>query len=67
MSDSRTLARKREIRARVWEGKGGLHSEGRGVPMRGGRASKESLPSGCRRKHERVSGRKSSPVRSLES
>ena len=31
------------------------------VPRRGGRASKERLPGRTKRKHERVSGRKSSP------
>ena len=67
MSESRTLARKREIRARAWRGKGGPHSEGRQVPKRWGRTSKESLPKRIRRKHERVSGRKSSPGGSAES
>ena len=52
MGESRTLARKRGIRARAWRGKGGLHSERRQIPKR-----KE-------RKHERVSERKSSPRRS---
>ena len=32
------------IRARSWRGKDGLHSEGRQIPRRKGRASKESLP-----------------------
>ena len=53
-----TLARVRGIRARAWRGKGGLHGEGRQIPRR---ASKKSLPRTSRRKHERVSGRKSSP------
>ena len=47
----------------AWRGKGGLHREGR----RTGRASNKSLPRTSRRKHERVSGRKSSPGRSAES
>ena len=44
MGDSRTLAREREIRARAWSGKGGLHSEERQIAKRKGRAIKESLP-----------------------
>ena len=59
--------REREIKAGAWRGKGRLHSEGRQVPRRKGRVSKESLPRRSRRKHERVSGRKSSPGRSAES
>ena len=47
-----------EIGARVWGGKNGLHSEGRKIPRRG-RINIESLPR-RRRKHERVSGYKSS-------
>ena len=31
VSESRTLARERRIKAGVWRGKGGLHSEGRQV------------------------------------
>ena len=61
MGESRTLARVREIRARAWRGKGGLHRERGQIPRRKGRASKKSLPRKSRRKHERVSGRKSSP------
>ena len=34
VGESRTLAREREIRARAWSGKGGLHSEGRQIPRR---------------------------------
>ena len=64
VGESRTLARKRRIRAGAWRGKGGLHGEGRQIPRRKGRASKKSLPKRSRRKHERVSGRKSSPGRS---
>ena len=43
------------------------HCEGRQVPRRRGRASKESLPRGSKRKHERVSGRKSFRGGSAES
>ena len=67
VSKSRTLARKREIRARAWRGKGGLHGEGRRVSRKRGRSSKKSLPRESRRKHERVNGRKSSPAQSAES
>ena len=67
MGESRTLARERGIRARAWSGKGGLHRERRKIPRRTGRASNKSLPRTSRRKHERVSGRKSSPGRSAES
>ena len=56
--------REREIRAEAWKGKSGLHSEGRQVTSRKGRASKKSLPKGGRGMHEWVSGRKSSPGRS---
>ena len=64
MSESRILAKERAIRAGAWRRKGGLHDEGRQIPRRRGRASKKSLP---RRKHERMSGRKSSPGQSAES
>ena len=47
--------------------KGGLHSEGRQIPRRKGRANKNSLPKRSRRKHERVSGRKSSSERPVKS
>ena len=67
VSEGRTLAREREIRLGVRGGKGGLHREERQIPRRKGRASVKSLPRRCRRKHERVSGRKSSPARSAES
>ena len=67
VSESRTLTRKRGIRARAWNGKGGLHQERRQISGRKGRASKKSLPRTSRRKHERMSGRKSSPGRSAES
>ena len=56
-----------EIRARAWSGKGELHRDGRAIPRRTGRASKKSLSRRGRRKHERVSGRKSYPGRSAES
>ena len=57
----------RGIGARAWRGKGGLDCEGRQISRRTGRASEKSLPRTSRRKHERVSGRKSSPGRSAES
>ena len=52
---------------RAWSGKGGLHRERRQISIRKGRARKKSLPKTSRRKHDRVSGRKSSPGRSAES
>ena len=61
VGESRTLARERGIRARAWRGKDGLHGERGQIPRRKGRASKKSLPRTSRRRHERVSGRKSSP------
>ena len=67
VGESRTLAREGGIRARAWRGKGGLHREQRQISRRTGRTSKKSLPRTSRRKHERVSGRKSSPGRSVES
>ena len=67
VSESCTLTKKRGIRARVCGAKGGLDREGRQAPRRTGRASKKSLPMESRRKHERVSGCKSSPGRSAES
>ena len=67
VGESRTLMRVRGIRAATRRGKGGLHRERRQVPKRIRRASKKSLPRTSRRKHERVSGRKSSPGRSVES
>ena len=67
MGESRTLARVRGIGAGAWRGKGGLHRERGQIPRRTERASKKSLPRASRRKHERVSGRKSSPGRSAES
>ena len=60
VGESRTLAREMGIRARAWSEKGELHGERRQIPRKG-RASKKSLPRTSRRKHERVSGRKSSP------
>ena len=48
-------------------GSGGLHGERGQIPRRTGSSSKKSLPRTSRRKHERVSGRKSSPGRSAES
>ena len=67
MSQSRTFSREKEIRAGAWRGKDGLHGEGRQIPGRRGRATKESLSRTSRRKHEPVSERKSSPGRSAES
>ena len=67
VGESRTLTRVRRIRAGAWSGKGGLHGEPRQIPRRKQRASNKSLPRTSRRKHERVSGRKSSPGRSAES
>ena len=67
VGESRTFARERRIRERAWRGKGGVHGERRQIPRRKGRASNKSLPKGSRRKHERVSRRKSSPGRSAES
>ena len=65
VGESRTLAREGEKRARAWSGKDGIHREGRQIPRRKGRASNKSLTS--KRKHERMSERKSSPGRSAES
>ena len=67
VGESRTLASERGIRARAWRGKGGLDRERRQILRRKGRASKKGLPRTSRRKHDRVSGRKSSPGRSAES
>ena len=53
VGESRTLTRGKGIRARAQRGKGGLHRERRQIPSR--------------RKHERVSRRKSSSGRSAES
>ena len=55
VGESRILTRKKEIRMRAWRREGGLHSEGRQVPRRTGRASKKSLRRGSRRTHEWVS------------
>ena len=66
VGESRTLARERRIRAGTWRGKGGLHRERGQIPRRKQRASNKSLPRTNRWKHERVSGRKSSPGRSAE-
>ena len=67
VGESGTLTREKGIRVRAWREKGRLHREGRQIPRRKGRAGKKSLPERSRRKHERVSGRKSSPGRSVES
>ena len=52
---------------RVWGVKGGLSTEGRQIQRRRGRASKENLSRRTKRKHEQVSGRKSSSEGSEES
>ena len=52
VGESRTFARERGIRTGAWRGKGGLHSEGRQVPRKRLRASKNSLSRGSRRKHK---------------
>ena len=65
--ESRTLARVRGAGARAWRGKGVLHRERGKIPGRKRRTSKKSLPKRTRRKHEWVSGRKSSQGRSAES
>ena len=49
VSERRTLARKRGIRAKAWRGKGGLHGEKRQAPKRKRRASEQSLPRGGRK------------------
>ena len=59
--------REKKIRVRAWKGESELHSEGRQVSRRRERASKKSLPRRSRRKHEQVSGCKSSPGGSTES
>ena len=59
--------RKRGIRARAWKGKSGLQSERKQIPRRKGRASNKSFLRTSRRKHERVSGCKSSTGRSAVS
>ena len=59
VSESRTLAREREIRARARRGKSGLHGEGRQVLRSCERETKKSFSRRSRRKHERVRGRKS--------
>ena len=67
VAESCSLTREREIRTRAWRDKGGLHHEERQISRRKKKASKKSLPRTSRRKHEQVSGRKSSPRRSPES
>ena len=66
MSESRTLTREREIRARAWREEGGLHSEKRQVSRRERKGCKENL-NRSKRKHKRVSWRKSTPGGSRES
>ena len=67
MSESHSLAREREIEAVAQKGKGENHSERRSISRREGWTSKTNLPMRSRSKHERVSGRKSSPEKSGES
>ena len=55
------LGEREGIRAKAWSGKGGLHDEQKQIPRRKERAGNKSLPRRSRRKHERVSRRKSSP------
>ena len=52
-SESRSLAREKGIRAGAWRGKSELHSEGRQVSRRRGRASKKSIP---RRRRKNMRG-----------
>ena len=58
------LCEREGIRAGAWRGKRGLHTKGKQIPRRKGRASKKSLHRRSRRKHEWVSRRKSSLPRS---
>ena len=62
-----TLARQRSIRAGAWGRKSGLHSEGKQVLRKRKRASNGNLSRRSKRKHERISGRKSSPGAAGES
>ena len=59
MSENRTVATKRAIGVGAWGGNGGLHSKERQASTRIGRASKDNPPKRSRKKHKRVSGRKS--------
>ena len=49
MSESRTLARERGIRASALRGKDGLYSEGGQVPMKRERTNTENIPTKSRR------------------
>ena len=53
MGKSRTLVRKKEIRAKTWSTKSGLHNEGKWVLGRSGKASRERASWRKRRQHER--------------
>ena len=55
VSESRTLAGKKEFRAVSWRGKSQLHPEGRRVLKWRSRASKGNLSRRRSKKHERVS------------
>ena len=66
VSERRTLAREGRIRAGACREKDWLYSEGWQISRRRRRAGKESLRRESRRKHDQVSGRKSSRGRSAE-
>ena len=55
MSKNRTLERKRRIRGEAWRASTQLHTDGRQVPRKRRKASKENFLKGSRRKNERVS------------
>ena len=57
---SRTLAREMGVRAITWSKESEFHGEGRRIPGWKRRINKRNFPWGRSRKHERVSGRKSS-------
>ena len=67
MSESRTLKRGREIRAAACGGESELQSEGRQFQEGEEGQAQRAFPWKSKRKHEKMSGRKSSPGRSAES
>ena len=67
VGENRTFAEQREITARAWREKDGLHTVGRQIPRRKKRASKNSFCRRSRSKHERVSKCKITPGPSAES
>ena len=67
VGESCTLARKRSEQEHEEERMESTVKEGRFQRGKQGHANKESLSSRSGRKHERVSGRKSSPGQSAES